>query len=923
MENDADMTEHANRPAKAATHPPELDAYLTPTDTRSYIVKQGQVYLRDVRQWMIDNHLGLSPLRAMRRYAKAHDALIEAAYLHAAAQWRKEHGSASLPPVALVALGGYGRRELFLKSDIDLLFLMSDNNNECDQFIKPMLYMLIDMRLDLGYATRSITDCKNMIGLDLESVTALIEGVQICGNRKLFQDFRLALHDAMWNKARRWFLKGHFEQWRERHKKYESTIYLLEPNLKEGQGGLRDVHCVRWALYAVCGSTELRGLIEYAGFSENELKRYREAIGVLLRIRNEIHIASETKSDQLLYRIQQRIAERFEYKEQDGRLPEERFMQDYYHQAKIVERQSHRALYAILARDRRLLRDLIGRISRRRLDENLAVQNGSMFIVDGREKWLEKDPQAVMNLFLKAARGGWNISERTLDLLSRHSQTLGEEFSENSENNKRLMTILKGPANVARTLETMHACGVLGKLVPEFARIESMVRIDHYHHYTVDEHTLKTIAMAEELLGDPPREVAFTSTIAHQIKRWDLLNLSLLLHDVGKGYGRGHALRGGALAQRVCERMELPAADMECVRHLVLSHLKLNHAAQRRDPSDPIVARQLADECGKLERLRMLLVVTVSDLRGVSPSAFNDWKAQLLRESYLNAEAVFEGTSETRARRKPNLAHLEKHIIETIAGDPELDGVYKRAEAGVEEIKSFLANAPNRYLALATPGRMAHHFLMRTSLTDERPAAWRWFHDENKDYTDLSVCAADAPGTFSHLCGALATKGINILSAQIFSTNDGYAINHFEVTDLDHRPLARDLTFDRLLDDLNLVLAEKKTFKELVRKHRGRRRHDEFIPRSPIPSQVTFDNDGSQEYTLLEVRMRDHPGVLYHIACVLRDHRINIHRAMITTVAYGVHDTFYITDLEYNKIHHAPTQEALQADLLEAVEQDS
>lgn len=903
-------------------YPPSLENYIEPASSPDLLVPGGQRYLQEVYRWLGENHLNLPPARAVQRYAKAHDRLIEAVFQAGVQRWQKDNPTTPVPGVAILALGGYGRRELFRYSDIDLLLLMSDKPAPYEEFLKPILHALIDLRLDLGYVTRSINDCLSTIGFDLESATALIESRHLAGDLQLFKQFRLAFHDAMWVRGQRWFLREHFLAWEERHEKYESTVQLLEPNLKEGVGGLRDVHMTRWAIYARTGSTQLKLLKEHAGFTESELRMYNKAISALLRYRNTLHLVSAAKGDTLTFEWQPEVAERLGYQSEEGRLKEENMMQDYYGHALHIARKSKRAFRVHLARDRNAIVGKIGSWSHRTHARYFKVCNHTMYLHPRHEDWFGRDPVNFIRIFVEASRHHYKVSGETIDRMARELESVNYDFANDSKVIRYFLEIIREPRRIGRTLESMHQCRLLERVIPEFNRIYNMVRIDHYHHYTVDEHTLKTIQQAEMLWNEPKGERSLPSRALYQIERWDLLILALLLHDIGKGYGRGHALRGAPIAQHACERLKLPPEACETVRHLVLSHLKLNHASQRRDLNDPEVAKALAKECGSVEILKMLYVLSVCDLRGVSPDAWNDWKGQLLGECYLRTAEVFEGTQRFPPRERPGIDDLSKAVAKVLAADPEMAKEAKAHQLDRKAIRYILEHCGERYLMDVPPEQMARHFLLSYAINEEQAIAWHFDQPSENYCSDLIVCARDVPGLMSYITGALSTKGINVWTADLFSTEHGFAFNVFSVGDEKERPLMEGLNLDRLLKDLNEVVRDRMDMATLIERHRARRRR-RFKQRSPIAPNVSFDNDSSQHHTLIEISAHDRPGILYQMAAILHEQRLNIHRAIINTEAYGVVDTFYVTDLEYNKIYQESHQERIREALHKGLAENS
>ena len=763
------MNATSHHPTHHQQRPPALKAYLSADMPREEFLNQGQAYLADIALWMRETSSLRRGRMVIRRFCRAHDELLGAALRHTVHHWHAK-GKGQPPQIAMVALGGYGRRQLFLRSDVDLLILMEDHSPRNEEFVKGLLHLLIDFRLNLGYSTRTTEECALRVGQDLDSTTAMSESRFLHGHRELFDVYFDAVTRAITGKGKRWFLRAIYQQWQLRREKFESTVYLLEPNLKDGPGGLRDVHTVHWVLFGMTGSTELRQLISLANFTSEDLRRWRDSIAMIQTVRNQLHIVAGHKSDQMVFEHQPAIAQSLGYEAEDFRSAEEVFMADYYRHARTVASFARRAIRTLASRERSVLGNLVGTLRRRRIDTHLTVQGDVLFVDDADSNYFSEDPDRIMALFERAARWGYRVSDATMERLGHVSAGLGPAFRLDPKTRDRFLRIIKGPWNVGRTIGDMHECGVLGKFLPEFERLRNMVRIDHYHHYTVDEHTLKALEMAEKLRREPPDKKTFAGRIAGQIKRWDLLNLALLLHDIGKGYGRGHALRGGQIGQRVCDRFKLPAADIETVRFLVLSHLKLSHAAQRRDLSDPTVARQLAEEIGTLERLKLLYVHSVCDLMAVSPEAWNDWKDQLLAECYMHTAEVL---GERHERLHPHAAHmgtLKQQVMEAIAPEARPKTEDKSDGAAMEqELDDFLQHVSDRYLTAVPPAGVARHFLLRRMLDDENAVAWHLEHDAGAGFSELTVCATDVPGLFYYLCGALAAKNMNIWSAKIFS----------------------------------------------------------------------------------------------------------------------------------------------------------
>ncbi|MEN6626312.1 MAG: [protein-PII] uridylyltransferase [Candidatus Sumerlaeia bacterium] len=905
------------RPA-SRPEPPSIEGFVDPAMARPDFIAKGQAYLAAAHQWLRDNNPRLAGRQALAKFTAAHDALIAAALKHETIHWRERHPGEAVPQLSLVALGGYGRRALSLLSDIDLLFLMGP---ECEDLVRPLLHLLTDCKLRMSTVARTIDECLARVGHDLDSTTALLEGRLVAGAEKPAKRLMEQLKKRITGPDRRWFLGAIYQQWRQRREKYEATVYLLEPNLKDGEGGLRDVHSVQWVLDSIAGDSNLAGLTGLAGIDEPTLDRFRRAIDMLYTVRNELHAAAGIKQDRLDFARQPAIARRLGYEAGPLHSAEERFMGDYYRHARVIAGISTRAMRELARTQPWLSRELYGPPRRRKLADGSHIERDVLYLPAEAERQFLNDPRRIMAALEKAAVRGWKLSEPSLDMLGRVCRELGDSFAKDPFNCRKFLQILGSGIALEQTIADMHECGLLEVMIPEFEQVRAMVRIDHYHHYTVDEHMIKSLGVASRLRSGEIGRATPVGRIAGQVGRWDVLCLALLLHDIGKGFGRGHAIRGGQIAQRIGDRLGLPHEDVDTVRFLVMAHLKLSHAAQRRDPSDPNVARQLAAEIGTMDRLKMLFVHTVCDLTAVSPDMYNDWKEQLLLECYMGTAAVLGARTELLELPRPNRDVIRRRALEVLPEQIQAIGPGAPVSRPALEIEldSFLKNATDRYLQAAPPATVARHFLIRRTLEPENVIAWHLVPDGGRGLSELTVCAYDAPGLFHNICGALAAKGLNIWSAQIFSTTGGEALNQFQVTDMENRALPAGFRLERLRKDLNQVLLGEKTIEELIEKHKTRARNIVRANR-PTPSMVLFDNDSSKSTTIIEIRTADRIGLLYLITGALLKCRLDVQRAIIATEAYGVVDVFYVTDLEYNKIYNQKTQRQIESAILEAIQ---
>jgi len=508
---------------------------------------------------------------------------------------------------------------------------------------------------------------------------------------------------------------------------------------------------------------------------------------------------------------------------------------------------------------------------------------------------------------------GCRVSETTARTIKRLlAQGVGVDLSADVAIRRVLLTVLGASGEVGAHLRDMHESGALSVCVPEFGRLFCMVRADSYHKYTVDEHSLRAVEVADRLRGGDPTAPGLLRRESQHIRRWDLLYLVILIHDIGKGEGHGHVLRGGQIAQRVAAHLNLSRDDAETVRRLVLDHLKLSHVALRRDLKDPTLVERVARDLGDLEYLRMLYALTYCDLRAVSPDSWNEWKSALVAELYEKTAAVLAGGTAALPRRAGANGRLLDQVRCHVAL-PEQEQTVPLAD--------YIAELPERYADTTAPDLIAHHYEMLEALDDRNRVVWELRHPSGANYSELTVVTSDRPGVFSVLCGALASKQINILSAQVFSTKGGGVIDRFQVQDVRGEPLPEGFVLERLRKDVNRIFRGEKSVEELFKK----------IPREkPLarpdleriaPPDVIVDNESSEHSTIIEVKGYDRLGLLYDVTRLFTRYELSIDLAIITTEAYRVVDVFYVTDSENNKFDDPAKVEGLCAELLEVVSQ--
>ena len=869
--------------------------------------------LEELRERFSEDYLGKPALAVVQEYS---DGLRDLFRTHLDSTAEQLGYPDAGRRMALVAMGGFGRRELSHYSDIDFTFLTVRAPTEEDQsFIRAVLYPLWDLHLDLGYNVGTIRDCLAAVGTDLSRTTSLLAARHLWGEQGLTEELTERLHAKLQKQHMLWFVESLREEMDSRYARWGDTPLLLEPELKNSAGGLRDLHEVLWLAFASFGELNMEVLVENNLISQAEMDRLLECWGFLLRLRNALHFSVNRRADKLTLERQVRVADMLGYTRAEDSLAEEHLMRAFYDHASHVKRMANRLLEKRLTNTPGTAENRLEQVVPRQIDRDFWGKGWKIWLEQRDVPVVEKDPSWPLRLFLAGAREGFRPTDGTLRRIEEHLHLVTPAFRRSPLARDLFLTILKTPGNLAPTLRAMNRCGYLSALFPEFESVRNLPKIDHYHQYTVDEHLIRTVAFCERLMKDPvPPGMEHVAGEARRVLRLDLLNMSLLFHDIGKGEGRGHVIRGMHTIQRITERMNFRPVERELLRQLVANHQKMSQMALRRDPEDPTIARELAEAVDSPELLRMLYVHTACDLGGVSPDAWNDWRGHLLAMLYERTLTSLLGTETAREPSAPEAARYFEQVWR--AGVEELG---QEKAPGRDEIEHFLSDLPERYLRSVPPEEALTHLLLSRELTREQRIRYRTVEPEGSNYVEITFVARDAASLFSNLCGALASKRFNILSAQIYTAYSGEAVDVFQVEVPPALRLQLGSLLDRICDRLNRVLRTGERF-DWMRSVENR----EYVPLTPDrlelrPPAVDIKNDLSPTHTVVEVRAPDRPGLLSDIAGVFDRWSINVDLAFIATESYLVVDVFYVTDLETNKIKEPSRLKKLREELLAAI----
>ncbi len=794
-------------------------------------------------------------------------------------------------PLVLVALGGYGRGELHPSSDLDLMLV---HGGEVTPYVQRMaqeiLYTLWDLGLRVGHACRSLADCLALARTDLPSRTSMQAARLLDGDRPLFERFQRTLQKEVYRKDYAEFLRQTLGERDERYRKHGGTIYVQEPNVKESAGGLRDVHTALWLAFTKFGARTLQELGDRGLLTPKERAATDEALTFLWRVRNELHFLAGTKQDVLERELQARIAKSFGYETDEVRLAVERFMRDYYHHARTIHRVSAR----LIARCQEGLarRQSVGRrVRRAALADGLVVYDGRLHLTEPGA--LQKDPARILRVFWHAQQLGCELDVDLERALEDAAPVLEEEVWRASPTLRRLfLSILRSWGRVATTLRRMHDTGVLGAYLPEFGALTCLVQYDHYHRYTVDQHSLLAVEVLEGLGPGRGAESDELAQLVAEVERPELLMLGILLHDIGKALGSGHAAKGVPLVKALTRRLNLDPEDAATVEFLVEHHLLFSHTAERRDIDDPKTVERFAAVVRYPAWLTMLYLLTCADIRAVGPGVWNPWRGALLRELFARTRTRLAG----RYPKPPRRAALALRIVQALA-DPS----YASAAA------AHLAAMSDRYVRTTSPQRMAAHLRLIDRLREE-PLATELFHYPDLGASDLVVVTRDTRGLFALIAGTLAAHDVNILSAQIETRADGVAVDTFHVNEPSGEAILDEGRWEAVTGDLRRALLDEVSVEELVA---GRRR----VPAARGPVRVTLDNSVSDTHTVVEVKAPDRVGLLYLVTRAFAEQELNIATAKIATERDQAFDAFYVTDAARRKID-APARLAAVRDAI-------
>ncbi len=868
-----------------------------------------------------------------REICEARAAILDALLRHL---WVEAKSSLSpqaqkeFPPLALVAIGGYGRAELNPHSDIDFMFLHDGQiaaNRPLpylSKLIDGVLYPLWDVGLKVGHAVRSIEDCVKVANTDMQSKTSLIEARLIIGSEVLFNKFQKALVSRCVVGFEEKYIAMRLEDQATRRSKFGNSACMQEPNIKNGCGGLRDFQNLLWMTFFKYTTRSLKELQEREFVTGAERKQLEAAYDFLLRVRTELHYHADRPLDVLGKNLQPAIAHALGYGDRSPSQRIEKFMRDLYTHMRnilLITRTLEQRM-ALLSPPQKRLAALRAWLPKR--TRTVEPVDGFLF-VDGEiraasNRVFRDSPRRLMRVFLHAQQHRLQLNPDLAQLIRNQVSLVDRDFLNDEHVRETFLTILERRGSVAPILRAMHEVNLLGKYIPEFGRLTCLVQHEFYHQYAADEHTLVCLEQLDRIWEAQEEPYKHYAPLFQGLERPGLLYLALLLHDVGKSehhkQGR-HAEVSAEMALRAAKRLRLDGSASDTLHAVIEHHLLMASVSQRRDLDDPTVIRNFARQMKTPEGLNLLTLLTFADSQGTSDKLWNSFKDLLLWQLYERALALLTGGTEfVRASQKQR----EELLREVRELAPK--------SIGDEELNAHFAALPARYFEIHTARdiaddlELAHRFMHRQVVAEERvlSPATAWQDEPDRGYNLVRVCTWDRAGLFSKIAGSFSAVGLNILSAQIFTRTDGVVLDKFFVNDAKTGSLAPreehgkfDTLLDQVLNDetveLSALIARQVVARPVYQAYAGER----------MTTQIHFDNEASDARTIIEIETEDRLGLLYAISQAFAELALDISGARIVTERGAAIDSFYVRELDGSKVVSPERQTLIENRLREAI----
>ena len=810
---------------------------------------------------------------------------------------------------SIIAVGGYGRGELAPCSDLDLLFLLPNNSKinqskDAEEVIQFILYILWDLGYTVGHSTRTIDDCIEKSKLDLTISTALLEKRFIVGNEDVFSLLNDKFTFFIKNTKTLKFVEAKLVESELRHKRFGGSRYVVEPNVKDGKGGLRDLHTLIWISKFAYKVDSVSKLINIGALSKKEAASFAESQRFLLSVRCHLHYRAFREDDRLAMDAQLDLAKTMNFKNTITQKDVERFMKRYFLATKTVGSLTRIFCAAIETEFNKPLRLSFLSFKKKEDVYPFDIELGRLFVKN--KEVLSENPVNIIKLFNISHNKNIDIHPKTLRYLTGLQRLINHEVRHDFDANKMFLDILTSDKDSTRTLRLMNESNILGKFIPEFQKIVGLMQFDMYHSYTVDEHTIFTISNLYSLKNGEFKNFApLASKIILEISSKKCLFVAMLLHDIAKGRKGDHSENGALIASVVCPRLGLSKEETKTVEWLILYHLLMSKTAFRYELGDARVIKSFVDKVKSVERLKLLLVLTVADIKGVGPEIWNDWKGSLITELYSKSFDL-----------------LQKDNVNEIIKTPKKSFEIFLIENGLSnsDAKKYCSYYYNNYWEIFKLSRIINHYeIFRNMYKDSKKFKVHLFDESKLKATEILVIAPDHHGLFSLISGLVSASGYDVVNAKIITRSDGYALDTFFIQNKNRQPIIEEHSKKKLLKiisqglegNFNVEKALNKRWEEIPARFRAIK----------APTRVIIDNNMSDEYSILEIKCKNAPGVLYRITKVITSLGLQINTANVSTYGDRVVDIFYIKDAFGLKIVNNESMDKVKMSILKILEE--
>ncbi|MFM2301576.1 MAG: hypothetical protein RLZZ84_1312 [Pseudomonadota bacterium] len=834
------------------------------------------------------------------------DQLVRVIHDHVIGDIYRASNRTSGERLTVMAVGGYGRGEMAPHSDVDIAFITPIKQTSwCEQVIEAILYFLWDLGLKVGHSSRSLDDTVRMGRSDLTIRTAMLEGRYVWGDQALFDEAQARFWAEVVAGTERQFVAEKLVERNDRHKRLGDSRYVVEPNVKEGKGGLRDLHTLYWIGKYIHHVRDVSELVGVGLLTPAEYRAFRRAENFFWAVRCHLHTITRRAEDRLTFDLQREVAARMQFADRPGKSAVERFMQYFFLQAKRV---GHLTGLFLAQLDDQVAKKqprglLAGFRARRRILKGYVVFGGRINVPS--DDWFAQDPARLIEIFVLADQNRLEVHPEAMRLAVRDAR-LVDTVRDDPGANALFLDLLTSRNDPETVLRWLNEAGVFGRFVPDFGRVNAQMQFDMYHHYTVDEHTIRAIGlMAQIERGEMKADHPLATAIIHKVINRRALYVSILMHDIAKGRRGDHSLLGAEVALKLCPRLGLSPEETALVSWLVRQHLLMSATAFKRDLADYKTITDFVEQVQSVERLRLLSMLTIVDIRAVGPGVWNGWKRQLIHELYEAAE------------ERLRLGHVKRGRAERIAAKHA--AVAQRLGQQAKLVEKLGKQMSDAYW-IAEPDDIIALNLIQLDAAKGQSLDVHTEYYAARGATLVTVIAADHPGLFYRIAGGIHLAGGNIIDARIHTAKNGMAVDNFLVQDPLGRPFSEDNQLARIKAMIGDALANKiKLVPQLAARPLARPRADAF----EVHPGVEFDNDASNRFTVVEVNARDRPALLNRLARALFEAKLMVHSAHIATYGERAVDTFYVTDLLGEKLDSTQRFKAVEKKLLEAAGEET